>query len=392
MNSLLFCSYNIASILLNKFGLIVEYTKMKMFHFSRSNGVFNPPPLDLSTLGGPILHPKKTWKYLGFIFDKKLSFCQHINFYANKAISTVKYMKILSNLVHKLIPNQKWLLYRSCVLSIALYGFQLWFYNRAPLSYSLKILRKMQKRIFLWILGAFQTLPFFGIKAIAGLIPIHLHIQKLSGRSHLRAHALLSNYILQSLLESRLNIPSNPHHLSLCLLTKHQWEMIKGPVVDMNRFNEVFPSFDPLNLEFAPNYKIIKTFSSYFSFHSFNKCNNDSLLSHSCQLNNLAIMSSENLLHALIITNASIRNNVAISIAYVHIHNRPVIKTLHYAVNINSMKAKLFTIRYSIYQATSFHRISKIVIITDSIHSAKRIFNSLSYPFQIHTASILCKL
>jgi len=103
-NSLLFCSYNITSSILGRFGLIMEYRKIEVFHFSRSHGVFDPPLLDLSVLGGPILYPKSIWKYLGFIFDRNLSFWQHINFYANKAISTVKCMKILRNSVQGLNP------------------------------------------------------------------------------------------------------------------------------------------------------------------------------------------------------------------------------------------------------------------------------------------------
>jgi len=65
----LFCGYNILSKLLNSFGLIVEHFKTEIFHFNRSQGLFNPPSLDLLPIGGPILHPKDTWKYLGFIFD-----------------------------------------------------------------------------------------------------------------------------------------------------------------------------------------------------------------------------------------------------------------------------------------------------------------------------------
>ena len=74
LNSLLFCSYNMVSILLQKFGLTVEHSKTEVFHFSRSHGSFNPPPLNISTLESPILYPKEVWKYLGFIFNKKLSF------------------------------------------------------------------------------------------------------------------------------------------------------------------------------------------------------------------------------------------------------------------------------------------------------------------------------
>ena len=63
-------------------------------------------------------------------------------------------------------PIQKYLLYRCCILPIVLYGFKLWFYNKAPLSYHMKILGKMQRRATIWILEAFRTLPTEGIKAI----------------------------------------------------------------------------------------------------------------------------------------------------------------------------------------------------------------------------------
>jgi len=98
-NSHLFCSYNVASNFLLDFKLVVEHSKTEIFHFSRSICLFNHPSLDLSTISGPILCPKETWKYLGFIFDRKLLFHQHINFYLNKFISIAKYMKILGNSV-----------------------------------------------------------------------------------------------------------------------------------------------------------------------------------------------------------------------------------------------------------------------------------------------------
>jgi len=68
-NSHLFCGYNILFKLLDSFGLIIEHSKTEVFHFSRAQDIFNPPPLDLLLLGGPILWPKDSWKYLGFIFD-----------------------------------------------------------------------------------------------------------------------------------------------------------------------------------------------------------------------------------------------------------------------------------------------------------------------------------
>ena len=124
-NCHLFCSYNVMSNLLEKFGFIVEYSKTNIFHFNRSQSIFNSPPLNLIPLGETILWPKNMWKYLGFIFNRKLLFHQHINFYSNKVMSTVKCMKILSNLNCSINPTQKCLLYKTCILSIVLYRFQL---------------------------------------------------------------------------------------------------------------------------------------------------------------------------------------------------------------------------------------------------------------------------
>jgi len=136
----LFCSYNVISSFLTKFGLIIEYMKTKVFHFSKSQRVFNPL-LNLTPIGGLILYPKNTWCYLRFIFDWKLLFQQYIDFYANKVILTIKYMKILGNSSKGLDPIQKRYIYRYCILLIALYGFQLWYYNKVLLAYPLKELR-----------------------------------------------------------------------------------------------------------------------------------------------------------------------------------------------------------------------------------------------------------
>ena len=47
-NSRLFCSYNVMTKLLDKFGLVVEYSKTEVFHFNRLYSFFNPLLLDLS--------------------------------------------------------------------------------------------------------------------------------------------------------------------------------------------------------------------------------------------------------------------------------------------------------------------------------------------------------
>ena len=159
-----------------------------------------------------------------------------------------------------------------------------------------------------------------------------------------------------------------------------------------NYFNKVFPLFDLLNSEFSPRYRIINTFSSYFSFYSFSKCNNDNLKSHIHRLDKLAIESSNNPFCILVIINTSIKNNITTLISHIHIHNKPITKTLHYIVNVMSIEAKLFTIRCSINQTTNSSGISKIIVITDSIYIIKIFFDSSSHLYQSHIAFILKKL
>ena len=121
----------------------------KIFHFSKSYRTFNSPPLNLGLFEEPIYCPQDTWRYLGFIFNKKLSFQQHFNFCSNKTLSIVKCMKMLDNFAKDLLPHQKHLLYKMYIFSIVLYEFQLWYFNKAPLLYLLKKLRKMQQKAVL---------------------------------------------------------------------------------------------------------------------------------------------------------------------------------------------------------------------------------------------------
>jgi len=159
-----------------------------------------------------------------------------------------------------------------------------------------------------------------------------------------------------------------------------------------NHFNEVFPSFVLLHPEFSPKHRVIDIFSSCFSFHLSSKHKDNNCKAHIQQLDNLVIKSLSIPSHALVITDASIKNNIATFISHTHIHNKSITKTLHHAVNITSTEAELFTIRCGINQATNSNDVSKIIAVTDSIHAAKKIFDLTSHFSQSHAASILNEL
>jgi len=150
--------------------------------------------------------------------------------------------------------------------------------------------------------------------------------------------------------------------------------------------------FDPLNPEFSPGNRIIDIFASCFSFHTFSKCNDKDLNKCIQQLDDLAIEASDISSIALIVSDTSIKNNVTTSILHIYIHNKLITKMLHHTVNVTSTEVELFAIRCSINQATCNNEISKIIVITDSIHTARKIFDSLLHPFQKQSAAVLKKL
>jgi len=85
----------------------------------------------------------------------------------------------------------------------------------------MKVLRKMQRRAAIWILGTFKTSPADSLEAIAGLIPIKFHLQKLTSRSQLHTAALLKNHLIRTLMDDPLNLHIKPSLHSINTLTEY---------------------------------------------------------------------------------------------------------------------------------------------------------------------------
>jgi len=177
------------------------------------------------------------------------------------------------------------------------------------------------------------------------------------------------------------SISPNPHSISA--LTNCQKTTTKGHLIDScTKSYSIFPSFSPLNQEFSPGSHIIDIFPDCFSFNLVTKKDkekNDKTCAQ--ELNNMVLHNSSSPLTALIITDASIKNNIATSILHVHIANRSLTNTVHHAAFMTSIEAELFAIRCGINQACSNEAISKIIVITNSIHAAKNFFDSNSHLF-----------
>ena len=57
-------------------------------------------------------------------------------------------------------------------------------------------------------------------------------------------------------------------------------------------------------------------------------------------------------------------------------------------MNISSTEAELFTIRCGISQAVHINDITNIVVVTDAIPAAQKIFDTSYHPFQLHSITI----
>jgi len=116
------------------------------------------------------------------------------------------------------------------------------------------------------------------------------------------------------------SISPNPHSISF--LTNHQKTTTKGHLIDScTKSYGIFPSFSPLKQEFSPGFHIIDIFPDRFSFNLATKKDKENDKTRAQELNNMILHNSLSPLTALIITDASIKNDTAMSISHVHIAN-----------------------------------------------------------------------
>ena len=113
-------------------------------------------------------------------------------------------------------------------------------------------------------------------------------------------------------------------------------------------------------------------FSDHFSFHFYSS----NTKKHIKKLDEIALRALSNSSSTIIVSDASIKYHVTTLISHIHSYNKLVIKTMHRAINVTTTEAELFAIYCGINQAVANSDVNYIVIITNSLHTAKRIFDS----------------
>ncbi|KAF5312402.1 hypothetical protein D9619_003298 [Psilocybe cf. subviscida] len=113
----------------------------------------------------------------------------------------------------------KRLLYHSCVIPIAMYGFRLWYFGSAKNKGAIKTLNSMQCQAALWITGVFCTSPSGSIQALVGLMPLHKILAKLASGSITRVVSLSDTHPVRSLMSGQHLKQAVPHASSIELMT-----------------------------------------------------------------------------------------------------------------------------------------------------------------------------
>ncbi|CAA7267573.1 unnamed protein product [Cyclocybe aegerita] len=220
------------------------------------------PSLDLGYAphtGVTPLKPKTYWRYLGFYFDRGLTFHEHVRYYATKAFTTVQAMRMLGNSTRGLSPKQRHLLYRSCVVPIATYGYRLWYFDGARNKGTMNQLKRMQRKAALWITGAFRTSPTGGLEALAGLIPVHLMLKKLATRA---VHSPLRSMMGEGLLKR-----ATPHARSAALMTPAMRGKVKSTIMEVDEcVHTLTESFEPFAPEAHPGDRLLDHYADRLHF------------------------------------------------------------------------------------------------------------------------------
>ena len=166
---------------LSDIGLQVEASKTELIHFfafeltaARRLAVSHQPHLDFTwrTIHYEI-PPSARWRYLGFFFTPTLDFSFHVQFYTNKAFSTIRACSMLGNSVRGIGPRQRAHAYQACVLSVLTYGLPLWYTMwGAGVIRLVKRMECVHSYALGWVIGAVRTSPVGSRELIAGIPPL----------------------------------------------------------------------------------------------------------------------------------------------------------------------------------------------------------------------------
>ena len=227
---------------------------------------------------------------------------------------------------------------------------------------------------------SFLYITFMVVEAIASLIPIYFHLNKLIECHYLQVVSFPKQHALNSLLDAHHSKQTSSYCIAMSYLTLKQYLKVKNSIVNTNNcLNQVFSVFNNLNREISLGFHLIDTFSDHFFFHTVNHQDIAVRTAHQNKLKNIYKNSTNCHDTMLIISDMSVKNNIITSVSHIQRKHEIIMETVYHVMNVIFIVVKIFAIRYSISQASQIQGIIYIVIVTSVISAAKRIFDMSFY-------------
>jgi len=178
----------------------LEYSKLALVDFAHSSSSKQRVPLSLPQIE---IHPSKSTKYLGVIFDQNLNWKEQHAHAIGKGTSWAMQIKWLAKPIWGLTPSYARKLYVSVAIPKVLYVIDIWYappYDDGQRQYGMiKITRQLvtiQRSGALAITGGLCTLVTDALAATAFLLPAALLVDKWCHRAAMHLAMLPEKYLL----------------------------------------------------------------------------------------------------------------------------------------------------------------------------------------------------
>ena len=176
-------------------GFKFSKTKTKCMHFCQSRKLHLDPELTLDRVQIDVV---PEFKFLGLLFDSKLSFIPHINYLSNKCHKALNLLRVVSSMDWGADRKVLLRLYRTLLRSKLDYGCIV--YGSARQSYRRK-LDSIHNQALPLALGAFRTSPVNSLYAEANEPSLNLRRKKLSLQYYLKLKSNRDNPTHEAVFE-----------------------------------------------------------------------------------------------------------------------------------------------------------------------------------------------
>ncbi|GBO29721.1 putative RNA-directed DNA polymerase from transposon X-element, partial [Araneus ventricosus] len=185
----------------NNNGHSISPEKSRCVHFCRKRNVHLDPVIHVQNVAIPVVDDIR---FLGVIFDRKLTFLPHILHLRRRCERSLNILKVLSRTSWGADRTSLLRIYQAVVLSRIDYGCMVYGSARATVLRRLDTIHHSALRI---CSGAFGTSPVESLYVICHQLPLHLRRQKISALYFFRAQSVPKHPI------SQLTLPVSLHRL-----------------------------------------------------------------------------------------------------------------------------------------------------------------------------------